>query len=138
VGGSRQTYSAQEELSKPGSEAYLQRESAANKPIAEDVLGANVDLLGRPRPSLEALKRWSGFGEPDIVPADLTSEGQAALRPNEGTLPSQTIGEMSNGPEYTGNLLDLSHIPTSANRLLTSKDAFHSNFLRSLAASLGQ
>jgi len=83
TGAGKQTYSAEADLDNPQSTAFREREFGENKPIADEVFGANKDLLGRPKPSLEGLKRWSGYGEPDIVPEDFSFEGEANARPGE-------------------------------------------------------
>lgn len=58
-------------------------------------------------------------------------EGEAAGRPGEGVLPSQTIGEM-------GGPMDMADVPVSKNRLSTSQAEFHKKFLRDLVASMSR
>ena len=95
-----QTYSAEAELDNPQSQAFRESEFSENKPIADEAFGADKDLLGRKKPnySLDALKKWSGYGEPDIVPPDFSFEGEANLRPGEFAPGPAAPGFEINGP----------------------------------------
>jgi hypothetical protein len=137
-------YSAQSLLENPASERFSAKEFAANKPLADEVFGTNKDLLGRPRPSLDALKQRWGYQEP-VEPPAFSFEGESTGRPGEyppgPAAPGFNVGE----PALDLSTTDFETPGTSINSPLVQaaeaeakRRQFHAKFIEDLRKSAGQ